>query len=182
MCFCVIVGIIIKIDDNGPVIYRSRRLGKDYKEFDMYKFRSMIVNAPDIRNADGRTYNSSDDFRMTKVGRVIRKTSIDEIPQIINVLKGEMSLVGPRPSPTGNVHLYSEDYKKKFQVKPGITGYSQAYLRNAATIEEECQKNIEYIKGISFALDMKIILKTARTVLLREGVFDSTHTTPPDRG
>src|SRR5699024_6864866 len=104
--------------------------------FKMYKFRSMIENAPDIRNADGTTYNSNNDSRVTKVGSFLRKTSIDELPQVINVFLGDMSFVGPRPSPLGDKSIYPKEFFVKYKVKPGITGYSQAEVRNNATMNE----------------------------------------------
>src|SRR5690606_18350475 len=122
-------------------------LGKDMKEFKMYKFRSMKVNAPDIRNEDGTTFNSSDDARVTKVGRILRNTSVDEIPQLINVIKGDMSLVGPRPSPLGNKDIYPEEFFKKFEVRPGVTGYNQVILRNKATMEQRIKNDSYYVEN-----------------------------------
>lgn len=134
--FFIPIAIIIKLDDRGPIFYNGKRLGKDLVEFKMHKFRTMKMNAPDIRNEDGSTYNSDSDPRLTKFGRILRKTSIDELPQIINVIKGDMSLIGPRPSPLGNQDKYSREFLKKFNVRPGITGYNQVKLRNQATQSE----------------------------------------------
>ncbi len=106
------------------------------KKFRMLKFRSMKMNAADIRNPDGTTYNSVKDDRQTKIGKILRQTSLDELPQFLNVLMGDMSLVGPRPSPMGNEKTYTTFIKKKFKVRPGITGYNQALKRNSATLEE----------------------------------------------
>ena len=106
------VVIMIKLEDKGPVFYNAPRLGKGMREFPMYKFRSMKVNAPDIRNEDGSTFNSDNDPRVTKIGNVLRKTSIDELPQLLNVLKGDMSFVGPRPSPLGNKDIYPKEFFK----------------------------------------------------------------------
>lgn len=124
----VIVGtsVLIKLDDKGAV-FKSYRLGKNKSKFLMYKFRSMKMNAPDIRNEDGSTYNSENDSRITRVGKFIRKTSIDEIPQLINVIKGDMSLVGPRPDTPEALNIYKNDEARKLEVKPGITGYNQAF-------------------------------------------------------
>src|SRR5699024_7672506 len=130
------VAVSIKIEDGGKIFYTSTRLGKNMKEFKMYKFRSMKKNAPDIRNTDGTTYNSENDERVTKVGKIIRKTSIDELPQILNVLKGDMSLVGPRPSPLGDKSIYPKDFFEKFKVNPGITGYSLSKVSNIDTMEK----------------------------------------------
>ena len=105
------VAIIIKADDGGPVFYRSRRLGKGFREFDMLKFRSMKVNAPDIRNDDGSTYNSKDDPRVTRIGRFMRETSLDELPQFFNVLFGDMNIIGPRAGDVESKDTYEEDEK-----------------------------------------------------------------------
>ena len=165
------VAILIKIEDGGPIFFRGKRIGKDLEEFRMYKFRSMKVNAPDIRNEDGSTYNAENDPRLTKVGRFIRKTSIDELPQILNVLIGQMAWIGPRPSPLGNINKYPEYYEKKCKVLPGITGYTQAKLRNAATLEERMANDIYYAEHISFPLDIKIVFMTISTVICRKGIY-----------
>ena len=123
----IIMGPIIYFNDKGPIFYNAERLGLNGKPFKMFKFRSMFVNAPDIRNEDGSTYNGDDDPRVTKVGRFMRKTSLDEIPQFLNVLLGDMSLIGPRPDPLDDMNIYTEHQKKKLIVRPGITGYNQAY-------------------------------------------------------
>ncbi len=159
------VGVAIRREDGGPVLYRSRRVGRGMREFDMYKFRTMSVAAPDIRNPDGSTFNSDTDPRVTRVGSFLRRTSIDELPQLVNVLKGDMSFVGPRPSPTGNRHLYPPSYLRKFEVRPGITGYNQSTLRNAATMEERVANDLYYLDHLSARLDMSIVLATVRSVL-----------------
>ena len=138
--FCIIwlfVAIAIKIEDGGPVFYMAERIGKDSKLLMMYKFRSMKVNAENILNADGSTYNAKDDPRVTKVGKFLRETSIDELPQIINVLKGEMSIIGPRSSEWYTVDTYLPDEIDKMKVRPGITGYTQAYYRNSMSPREK---------------------------------------------
>lgn len=168
--FMIPVSIAIKIEDGGPIFFNGKRLGKDLKEFSMYKFRSMKVNAPDIRNEDGSTYNAANDPRITKVGKFIRKTSIDELPQLFNVLKGDMSFVGPRPSPLGNEDTYPKEYFKKFTIRPGITGYNQAVKRNSATMEERIENDLYYVENISFILDVKILLLTAANVLMKKNV------------
>ncbi|WP_459129374.1 sugar transferase [Guggenheimella bovis] len=164
------VAIFIKLDDGGPIFYSGLRLGKNMKPFPMHKFRSMKVNAPDIRNEDGSTFNSEKDPRLTRLGNFLRKSSIDELPQILNVLKGDMSFVGPRPSPLGNEARYTEAFKKKFQVLPGITGYNQAVLRNASTMEERTYYDTYYVDHVSLLLDLKIIWLTAVGVLRRKGI------------
>lgn len=157
--------IAIKLEDGGPVIYRSTRLGKDMAPFTLFKLRSMSVNAPDVRNADGSTYSAADDPRVTKVGRILRKTSIDELPQLINVLRGDMSIIGPRPSPPGHEDTYTESFKRKFEVLPGITGYSQAVNRNNDTLEEREKTDTFYVDNMSPRLDLEILFRTAVTVL-----------------
>lgn len=173
--FVLIIGIpvalLIKLEDGGPIFFKGKRIGKNLKEFRMYKFRSMKVNAPDIRNADGSTFNSEDDPRLTKIGKFVRKTSIDELPQIFNVLLGDMAWIGPRPSPLGNIEKYPEYYEKKCKVLPGITGYTQAKLRNNATLEERMENDIYYANNISFPLDFKIVFMTIKTVLFRKGIY-----------
>lgn len=170
LLFIVIAPIII-IDDKGPIFYNAMRLGKDGKVFKMFKFRSMKVNAPDIRNNDGTTYNSDNDPRVTRVGKFLRKTSIDEIPQIINILKGEMSFIGPRPDLPDSINVYRQGDEQKLTVRPGLTGYSQAYYRNSSTLEERFDGDVFYANNISFKLDVKIFFKTITTVLKHKNVY-----------
>lgn len=172
--FCIIwlfVAIAIKIEDGGPVFYMAERIGKDSKLLMMYKFRSMKVNAENILNADGSTYNAKDDPRVTKVGKFLRETSIDELPQIINVLKGEMSIIGPRSSEWYTVDTYLPDEIDKMKVRPGITGYTQAYYRNSMSPREKRVLDAWYANNISFSLDVKIFFKTVASVLKRENVY-----------
>lgn len=164
------VYILIKLEDRGPVFYNAPRLGKNMREFPMYKFRSMKVNAPDIRNEDGSTFNSDSDPRVTRIGKIIRKTSIDEIPQIVNVLKGDMSIVGPRPSPLGNKDMYPTEFFRKFEVRPGITGFNQAVLRNKSTMEQRVKNDLYYIDNVSLYLDAKIIFLTIKSVLKSKNI------------
>lgn len=168
------IAIAIKIEDGGPVFYRSRRLGKGFKEFDMLKFRSMKMNAPDLRNDDGSTYNSKTDTRVTKVGRIIRETSLDEIPQCFNVLLGHMSIVGPRAGDVESKDTYEEDEKDKMLVRPGISGYTQAYFRNGLGVREKRLYDAWYAYQVSPVLDIKILFKTIATVLKRENVYTNT--------
>lgn len=167
-----IVAPIIKINDNGPVFYNAKRRGLHGKPFVMYKFRSMYVNSPDIRNSDGSTYNSSNDVRVTPVGHFLRKTSLDEIPQILNVLKGDMSFVGPRPTlaqiPFNQI---PEDDRIRYQVRPGITGYAQAFYRNSISQAEKYEYDNYYVENLSFWLDIKILLKTFLSVAKRENIY-----------
>ncbi|MBO6324891.1 sugar transferase [Enterococcus gallinarum] len=167
---CIPFMIAIYIEDRGPIFYNAPRLGKNMRSFKMYKLRSMRVGAPDIRNDDGSTFNSNSDPRVSKVGRVIRKLSIDELPQILNVLFGDMSFVGPRPSPLGNENRYTEEYKMKFTVLPGVTGLNQAILRNSASMEERVKNDLFYVKNISFILDIKIVVLTLISVLRSKNI------------
>lgn len=173
---CIIIAPIIFIEDKGPIFYNGKRLGKNGKVFKMYKFRSMIVDAPDIRNKDGSTFNSEKDPRLTKIGKFLRKTSIDELPQIINVLKGDMSFVGPRPHIITNYKGYNTLTKEKQQrlkIRPGITGYSQAYYRNSITSDEKIKNDIYYVNNVSLLLDIKIIIKTFVSVINRDNIYVS---------
>ncbi len=168
----VFVAPIIHFTDKGPVFYNATRRGKNGKNFKMYKFRSMIVNAPDIKNSDGSTYNSDNDPRLTKIGRIMRKTSIDELPQFINVLKGDMSMIGPRPTLANKpFDQVDKSIIKRYDVRPGITGYSQAYFRNSITQQEKFMHDCYYVENLSFMMDIKVILKTIKSVVKSENIF-----------
>lgn len=167
----IIIGPIIYFQDKGSIFYNAPRLGKDGKVFKMYKFRSMKMNAPDIRNEDGSTFNAEDDPRLTKIGKFIRKTSLDETPQLLNILKGDMSIIGPRPDLPEHHDLYEGNEGRKLEVRPGVTGYNQAYYRNTVPWKERIQNDIYYIDHLSLLLDIKIFFKTAISVLKREDIF-----------
>ncbi|EMR06570.1 Putative colanic biosynthesis UDP-glucose lipid carrier transferase [Bhargavaea cecembensis DSE10] len=167
----IFVAPTIYITDRGPIFYNSSRLGENGAVFKMYKFRSMIVNAPDIRNNDGSTYNSLDDKRLTSIGRFIRSTSIDETPQILNVLKGDMSIVGPRPDLPSAITKYNEFQIKRLKVKPGITGYSQAFFRNSISSEQKYENDIYYTENVSLSLDIKIIIYTIKNTVKRNNIY-----------
>jgi lipopolysaccharide/colanic/teichoic acid biosynthesis glycosyltransferase len=161
----------IYLEDRGPVFYNATRRGKNGKNFKMFKLRSMYLNAPDIKNADGSTFNSDNDPRVTKIGKFMRKTSVDELPQIFNVLIGDMSFIGPRP--TLAVKPYEElpeINKKRLTVRPGITGYAQAYYRNSITQEEKFQYDCFYAENVTFLMDVQILFKTVISVLKRENI------------
>lgn len=168
----VIFGPIIYLTDRGPIFYNAPRVGKNFKVFKMFKLRSMRVNAPDLRNADGSTFNSDDDPRVTRIGHFLRKTSLDEFPQFINVLIGDMSLIGPRP---GTLKVFDETIsdimEKRFSVRPGITGYTQAKLRNSATKEQRFTNDAYYADHLSLLLDFRILVMTIRSVLLRKNIY-----------
>lgn len=165
------VALLIFFDDKGPIFYNGERLGKNGKIFKMYKFRTMKVNSKDIRNKDGSTFNGENDPRLTKIGKILRKTSIDELPQIINVIKGDMSLVGPRPDLLEHINLYTKKERKKLLVSPGITGYNQAYFRNSITWKKRLKNDVYYVENLSFILDLKILFNTIKMVIRKDGVY-----------
>ena len=167
---------IIKLTDGGPIFYNAPRLGKKGRIFKMYKFRSMRVNSPNLINADGSTYNGERDPRVTRIGRFIRKTSLDETPQIFNILFGHMSLIGPRAHMTTSYKGYEnldEIRKRRLDVRPGITGYNQAYFRNSVGSEEKLKNDVYYVDHLSFLLDVKVFFKTIVSVLGRKNVYVS---------
>ena len=171
--FCVIYIILAPFYffmDRGPMFYSGKRLGRYGKPFPMYKFRSMKVNAPDIRLADGSTYNGDDDPRVTKIGRFMRKTSIDEIPQFLNVLIGNMSFIGPRPDTPDFLDVYKKEAPAVLTIKPGLTGYNQAYFRNSIDGAEKMKNDAYYAEHLTLWMDVKIVLKTIKTVLFRENI------------
>lgn len=167
------IAIAIKLDDGGPIFYSSARVGRGFKKFGMYKFRSMRVDAPDLRNADGGTWNSANDPRVTRVGRFLRETSIDETPQLLNIIKGDMSIIGPRAGDWESVDTYADDERDKCNVRPGLTGYCQAYFRNSISVREKRLKDAWYANNISFTLDIKIFVKTIVTVLKHENLYSN---------
>ena len=168
----LVFGTQIMLEDRGPIFYNAPRVGKDGREFIMYKFRSMKVNAPDLVMEDGSTYNGADDPRLTKVGAFMRRTSIDELPQFINVLNGTMSVIGPRPDLKRETELYVGNESDKLLVKPGITGYSAVYGgRNALAWHDRLALDVWYVHHLSFILDLKIFFKTFQIILSQEGVY-----------
>ena len=163
----------IYLCDRGPIFYNATRAGKDYKPFRMFKLRSMYVNSPDLKNSDGSTFNSDNDPRVTPIGRFMRKTSLDELPQFLNILMGDMSFIGPRPklyNTTKNLESMNDDHQKSYMIKPGITGYAQAYYRNSITQEEKYRWDAYYAEHISFMMDMKIIFQTFYSVVARKNI------------
>lgn len=162
---------LIRLEDHGPALYNAPRIGKDGQPFVMYKLRSMRVNAPDLLMEDGSTYNGADDPRMTRVGTFMRKTSLDELPQVLNVLKGDMSLIGPRPDLQREVDLYQGDEGRKLEVKPGITGYAAVYGRNSLPWHERLALDVHYVDHVSFLLDARIFFRTFAVVLGQEGIY-----------
>lgn len=168
----VIVAIVIKIDSKGPVFFLQERLGKNGKVFKIIKFRTMVVNAEKI--GDGLKVKSEKDNRITRVGKILRKTSLDELPQLINVVKGEMALIGPRPPVTYHPHKYDEypeEQKRRFLVRPGITGLAQVRVRNSATWDERIKIDLEYIKKITFIGDFRIFVNTIISVFAKKDIY-----------
>ena len=167
----IVIGPIIYFQDRGSIFYNAPRLGKDGIIFKMYKFRSMKMNAPDLRNEDGSTFNAEDDPRLTSIGKFIRKTSLDETPQLLNIIKGDMSIIGPRPDLPEHMVMYEGNESRKLEIRPGVTGFNQAYFRNTVPWKERIKNDIFYIDNLSAWLDIKIFIKTALSVLKREAVF-----------
>ena len=171
MLLLLVVGPLIKLEDGGPVFYVAKRIGKDGRSFSMFKFRSMKVGAPLWLNADGSTYNAEDDPRVTRIGRFLRETSLDEVPQLLNVIKGDMSIVGPRPSlqrsryvqKTSRISWRSGDYRL-------CTGFYGNEMPN----REKRLLDAWYANNVSFALDLRIMLQTVRTVIFRKGLYTNT--------
>ncbi len=171
-----VVAILIKLDSSGPVFFRQERMGRGFRSFSVYKFRTMVKDAP----LKGGPITFGDDPRVTRLGRLLRKSKVDELPQLVNVLKGDMSLVGPRPEVRRYVEMFSRDYEEILRIRPGITDLASLRYRNEAEIlgkatnpEEEYVQRIlpekiqlarEYIKHSSFSFDLLLIAKTLLTV------------------
>lgn len=169
----IIIAILIKLTSEGPVIFKQERLGKNGRVFKIYKFRTMVVNAENI--GDGLTVKSESDSRITKVGRILRKTSLDELPQLFNVLVGHMSLVGPRPPvtyhPYDGYNSYPNWAKKRFNMRPGITGLAQVTVRNSVTWDERIVVDNQYIDRFNIWLDIKILFKTLLKIFKSENIY-----------
>ena len=168
----LVIAILIKTSE-GPVFFKQERLGKDGKVFKIIKFRTMIVNAEHI--GDGLRVKEGNDPRITKNGKVLRKTSLDELPQLLNVLNGSMSLVGPRPPatyhPYAGYKAYPDWAKKRFQMRPGITGLAQATVRNSASWDERIQLDNQYVDRFNIWLDLKILCMTVMRVVKSEDIY-----------
>ena len=176
----VMAGIAIKIkaEDGGSIIYRQKRIGKNGKSFEMYKFRSMVENADhlfekikDKNNVDGAMFKMKNDPRITKTGKFLRKHSLDELPQLFNVLKGDMSLVGPRPHLPSETKQYTKYDKQRLLVVPGCTGLWQATVRNEVGFNDMVQLDLKYIKKASFMFDLSILLKTIKIIFKPNGAY-----------
>jgi lipopolysaccharide/colanic/teichoic acid biosynthesis glycosyltransferase len=181
----VIVGLLVKLDSQGPVFYRGARIGRDGVLFKMYKFRTMVANADRV----GSALTQSQDCRITRVGRILRKWKIDEFPQLLNVLRGEMSVVGPRPESPGFVEHYTPEQRQVLQVKPGMTGLTQIAFRHEEALLGRCSNlekdyiekimprklalDLEYITNRSFFLDVKLIVQTFLCLLKADQFAES---------
>jgi lipopolysaccharide/colanic/teichoic acid biosynthesis glycosyltransferase len=160
----MLIAIAIRLDSPGPVVYRQRRVGLGGQVFQIFKFRSMVVNADKL----GSYQTAKGDPRITRVGRILRRTSLDELPQLANVLTGDMSLVGPRPDVPEQRQFYTEDeWLKRHCVRPGITGLAQATVRSEAAAGERKALDLQYVDRKSFALDLWILLLTVKQVLFK---------------
>lgn len=167
----VIVAVLVRIKLGSPVLFKQERPGKDEKIFELYKFRTMT----DAKDKNGDLL--PDEIRLTKFGRLLRATSLDELPEAFNILKGDMSVIGPRPLLVRYLPRYSAEQHRRHEVKPGLSGYAQAHGRNAVSWEEKFQMDVWYVDHISFLTDVKIILDTVRSVVRREGISSETSVT-----
>ena len=173
----LVTAIAVK-SDGGPAFYAQERVGKNNKTFNMYKFRSMCPNAENLQGdlmkyneMDGPVFKIKDDPRITKVGRFIRKYSIDELPQLVNILKGEMSIVGPRPPLPKEVEQYSAYQMQRLLVTPGLTCFWQAYGRSELSFDDWMDMDMKYIKRRSVLLDIELIIKTIFAVIFKRGAY-----------
>lgn len=160
----LVVAVLVRCKLGSPVIFRQERPGKDEKIFTLYKFRTMT----DARDADGNLLHDS--VRLTKFGKFLRSTSLDELPELVNILRGDMSIVGPRPLLVKYLPLYNETQRRRHEVRAGLTGYAQVHGRNAITWEEKFDLDVYYVDHLSFGLDVKIFFDTIRAVFKREGI------------
>lgn len=165
MPLMIIIGILVRINLGSPIIFKQKRPGKNEKIFTLYKFRTMT----DKRDIDGNLL--PDEYRPTKFGKFLRSTSLDELPELINIIKGDMAIVGPRPLLVEYLPYYTEEEKHRHDVRPGLTGLAQVNGRNAISWEEKLKYDTEYIKKISFYSDLKIIFKTIKKTIKREDIL-----------
>lgn len=179
--FFLLIPFFIKAESQGPIFFRQKRIGKDGAVFEIFKFRTMVVNAESM--GDG-LFNTVDDPRVTKVGKFLRNSSLDEIPQFLNILKGDMSTVGPRPPVTyelGDYNGWCSELKKSFSVKPGVTGLAQVSGRNELSWDEKTRFNLEYLDKKGFFFDLYIIILTIIKVLKNEGGYELQSNIEKDR-
>src|SRR5690625_145195 len=171
----VVIAMSIKVTSKGPVFFKQNRIGKNGREFKIIKFRTMVINAEKI--GDGLTVKDNNDNRITKVGKILRATSLDELPQLFNVILGQMSLVGPRPPvtyfPYDRITNYPHWAKKRFEMLPGVTGLAQVTVRNSVSWDERIKIDNEYVDSFNLFLDVKILFKTAFKLFKSEDIYMS---------
>jgi len=167
----LLVALLVRVKLGSPVIFTQERPGKDGRVFRLYKFRSMT----DAKDADGKLL--PDEVRLTSFGKKLRSTSLDELPELWNIVKGDMAIVGPRPLLVRYLPLYNEKQARRHEVRPGFTGYAQVHGRNSISWEDKFEKDVYYVDHVSFLLDCKIILQTIGTVLKRDGISSATNAT-----
>lgn len=173
----LVIAIIIKLDSKGPVFFVHSRIGEKGNPIGIYKFRTMVTNAeelikkftPEQKEEFEKNFKLENDPRVTKIGNFLRKTSLDELPQILNILKGELSIIGPRPIVQAELEKYGDDKEKFLSVKPGLTGYWAANGRSDTSYEERIQMELYYVDNMSFWLDIKVFFKTILAVIKKEG-------------
>lgn len=169
----LLISIAIKIDSKGAIVFKQKRIGKNGESFNIYKFRTMVKNAENI--GDGLTVKNEQDSRITKVGYFLRKTSLDELPQLFNVFLGDMSLVGPRPPvtyfPYDGYSNYPDKYKKRFSFKPGITGLTQTTVRNSVSWPDRIEVDLKYIENYSLLFDLKILFNTVLKIFEQDSIY-----------
>ena len=167
----LVIAIAIKLESKGPVIFKQERAGKDGKPFIFYKFRTMKVDAAPF----GPSPKYNNDKRLTKFGRILREYSLDELPQLLNILRGDMSMVGPRPLYLSQIAEWSEEQRKRLSVKPGVTGLAQISGRGALTREEKLELDVKYVRTAGFFVDARILWLTIGHVLKRRGIYEKRY-------
>jgi lipopolysaccharide/colanic/teichoic acid biosynthesis glycosyltransferase len=170
----LVVALLVRVQMGSPVLFRQERAGRDGRTFELVKFRTMRNPRPGENGPD------SDEARLTKLGRFLRSTSLDELPTMVNVLRGQMSIVGPRPLPVRYLPRYSDDHGRRHEVRPGITGWAQVNGRNALTWDDQLDMDVWYVENRSFRLDLQILARTAKTVAKRDGISQEGHATRPE--
>jgi lipopolysaccharide/colanic/teichoic acid biosynthesis glycosyltransferase len=175
-----LIAVALKVSSRGPVLFTQERIGWRGRTFRIIKFRSMVRNAPYIRNPDGSAHSSDTDLRVTRLGRILRRTSLDEIPQLWNVMRGEMSLIGPRPELAEGTQSYRPADFRRLNVRPGMTGWAVVHGRNDVPINMRRDLDVWYADHAGFLLDLKILWKTIATVMVRAGINRSSHPSLPD--
>lgn len=166
-----VIAVVIKLESKGPIIFKQERAGKDGKPFIFYKFRTMKVDADPFRPSP----KSRNDKRLTKFGRILREYSLDELPQLLNILRGDMSMVGPRPLYLSQIAEWSGEQRKRLSVKPGMTGLAQISGRGALTREEKLELDVKYVQTAGFLVDARIICLTIGHVLKRRGIYEKRY-------